>query len=155
MTKASVYIATTNGPVQIELISAENIPRSEVVLSGDFVPLDDLSSEYHHFVTGSGPVSRAFGPFNSQSFHMEISAPIDSGRSWHLGALIAHAFNNKQKLATASESPDKIILATGRIENSFEIISEHIGQIINVEIKDFNRNSLFGKKISIKKEDAA
>ena len=128
MTKASVYIATTNGPVQIELISAENIPRSEVVLSGDFVPLDDLSSEYHHFVTGSGPVSRAFGPFNSQSFHMEISAPIDSGRSWHLAALIAHAFNNKQKLTTANESPDKIVLATGRIENSFEITSEHIEQ---------------------------
>ena len=102
MTKVSVYIATTNGPVQIELISTENIPRSEVVLSGDFVPLDDLSSEYHHFATGSGPVSRAFGPFNSQSFHMEISAAIDSGRSWHLAALIAHGFNEKQELAAAN-----------------------------------------------------
>ena len=128
MTKVSVYIATTNGPVQVELISTENIPRSEVVLSGDFVPLDDLSSEYHHFATGSGPVSRAFGPFNSQSFHMEISAAIDSGRSWHLAALIANGFNEKQELAAANEIPDKIILATGRIENSFEIISEHIEQ---------------------------
>ena len=37
----------------------------------------------------------------------------------------------------------------------FDANDHDIGQIINVEIKDFNRNSLFGKKISIKKEDAA
>ena len=99
MKKVAVYIATTNGPVQIELVSKENIPRSEVVLSGDFIPLENMSSEYHHFVIGSGPVSRAFGPFPNTSFHMELTSSIDSGRSWHLAALIAHGLAQNNELA--------------------------------------------------------
>lgn len=128
MKKVAVYIATTNGPVQIELISEEKIPRSEVVLSGDFIPLDSMSSEYHHFVIGSGPVSKAFGPFLDTSFHMEVSSPIDSGRSWHLAALIAHGVVQNNELAGAEEEPDQIIWATGRLGNNFEVEADHLNE---------------------------
>ena len=132
MKKIAVYIATTNGPVQIELISEESIPRSEVVLSGDFIPLDNMSNEYHHFVSGSGPVSRAFGPFTEKSFHMELSSPIDSGRSWHLAALIAHGLELKGQLATPETTPDQIILATGRLGHNFELEADHLEKKLNL-----------------------
>ncbi|MBH67126.1 MAG: hypothetical protein CMM58_02115 [Rhodospirillaceae bacterium] len=137
MTKIAVYIATTNGPVQIELVSKETIPNSEVVLSGDFIPLDDISREYHHFVTGSGPASRAFGPY-TESFHMEISERIDSGRSWHLAALLAHGLSEQNSLARADEIPDLIVWATGRIENNFEIEANHIQQKLDQSIELFS-----------------
>ena len=126
MKKVAVYIATTNGPVQIELVSKENIPRSEVVLSGDFIPLENMSSEYHHFVIGSGPVSRAFGPFPNTSFHMELTSSIDSGRSWHLAALIAHGLAQNNELAGPKEEPGQIIWATGRLGNNFEVEADHL-----------------------------
>ncbi|MGB0546276.1 MAG: hypothetical protein ACPGLU_03115 [Paracoccaceae bacterium] len=128
MKKVAVYIATTNGPVQIELVSEEKIPRSEVVLSGDFIPLENMSSEYHHFVTGSGPVSRAFGPFPNTSFHMELTSSIDSGRSWHLAALIAHGLAQNNELAGPKEEPDQIIWATGRLGNNFEVEADHLNK---------------------------
>ena len=128
MKKVAVYIATTNGPVQIELVSEEKIPRSEVVLSGDFIPLETMSSEYHHFVIGSGPVSRAFGPFSNTSFHMELTSSIDSGRSWHLAALIAHGLAQNNELAGPKEEPDQIIWATGRLGNNFEVEANHLNK---------------------------
>ena len=132
MKKIAVYIATTNGPVQIELISEESIPRSEVVLSGDFIPLDSMSNEYHHFVSGSGPVSRAFGPSTEKSFHMELSSPIDSGRSWHLAALIAHGLALRGQLAASDDAPDQIIWATGRLGYNFELEADHLEQKLNL-----------------------
>ena len=138
MKKVAVYIATTNGPVQIELVSEENIPRSEVVLSGDFIPLENMSSEYHHFVIGSGPVSRAFGPFPNTSFHMELTSSIDSGRSWHLAALIAHGLAQNNELAGPKEEPDQIIWATGRLGNNFELEADHLNKKLTLSTNLFD-----------------
>ena len=138
MKKVAVYIATTNGPVQIELVSEEKIPRSEVVLSGDFIPLETMSSEYHHFVIGSGPVSRAFGPFSNTSFHMELTSSIDSGRSWHLAALIAHGLAQNNKLAGPKEEPDQIIWATGRLGNNFEVEADHLNKKLTLSTDLFD-----------------
>ena len=138
MKKVAVYIATTNGPVQIELISKEKIPRSEVVLSGDFIPLENMSDEYHHFVLGSGPVSRAFGPFSDTSFHMELTSSIDSGRSWHLAALIAHGLAQNNELAGPEEDPSQIIWATGRLGNNFEVEADHLNEKLILSTKLFD-----------------
>ena len=126
MTKTAVYIATTNGPVQIELVSQENIPRSQVVLSGDFVPLPDITEEYQHFVTGKGPVARAFGPFEPPMFSMELSARIESGRSWHLAAFVAHGLASEDRLAGRDDIPNSVIWATGVMANDFSVTAEHV-----------------------------
>ena len=126
MTKTAVYIATTNGPVRVELISQEDIPRSEVVLSGDFVPLAAITEEYQHFVTGGGPVARAFGPFEPPMFSMELSARIESGRSWHLAAFIAHGLAAENRLAGREETPEAVVWATGVMGNDFSVTAEHV-----------------------------
>jgi hypothetical protein len=127
VTKTAVYIATTNGPVRVELISQEDIARSIVVKSADFVPLADIAEEYQHFVSGNGPVARAFGPFDPPMFSMELSAGIESGRSWHLAAFIAHGLAAENRLAGPKDEPEAVVWATGVMGNDFSVAAEHIG----------------------------
>jgi hypothetical protein len=127
VTKTAVYIATTNGPVRVELISQEDIARSIVVKSADFVPLADIAEEYQHFVSGNGPVARAFGPFDPPMFSMELSAEIESGRSWHLAAFIAHGLAAENRLAGPKDEPEAVVWATGVMGNNFSVAAEHIG----------------------------
>jgi hypothetical protein len=113
--------------VRVELISQEEIARSIVVQSADFVPLADIAEEYQHFVSGNGPVARAFGPFDPPMFSMELSAGIESGRSWHLAAFIAHGLAVENRLAGPKDEPEAVVWATGVMGNDFSIAAEHIG----------------------------
>ena len=126
MTKTAVYIATTDAPVRIELISQEDIPRSQVVPSNGFVPLPGISEQYEHFVSGIGPVARAFGPFDPPMFSMELSAEIEDGTSWHLAAFIAHGLAAKGRLAGPDDAVEAVIWATGVMGADFSVTAEHV-----------------------------
>ncbi|MDG2285398.1 MAG: hypothetical protein P8N43_07695, partial [Alphaproteobacteria bacterium] len=82
--------------------------------------------EYQHFVTGGGPVARAFGPFEPPMFSMELSARIESGRSWHLAAFIAHGLAAENRLAGREETPEAVVWATGVMGNDFSVTAEHV-----------------------------
>jgi hypothetical protein len=84
--KTRVLIATTNEPVEVLLLTEEDeaVGRS-VACVGGTTDIADIDAAYHVFVVRpTGLVARLFG---HSCFRMDLSAKIDAGASWQLGAL--------------------------------------------------------------------
>jgi hypothetical protein len=114
--KVSVYVATTEGAVQVERIVREPAPRSAVCL-GRTTRVLAISQEYDAFVKPpSGIIERDFGPFEPGAFRTDLSAAIDTGESWQLGIYVAHALARHGRLAAPHERADQAILLTGRMD---------------------------------------
>ena len=122
MKRLGVFIATTDGPAQIQRISRERAPLSMVILGSGSERLP-VSNRYDDFARpGSGPVERFFGPFPEGGFRLEVSGPIESGDSWQLGVFLAHAIEAGDGFALVRDDPslgdgvDHIIWLTGQVD---------------------------------------
>ena len=94
MSKFAVFIATTGGPIHVErLTGEEQAPQSLICVRRSSTILD-VSGDYDDFVKlGSGVIEREFGPFEGNSFRVDVSEPIETGTSWQLPMFLAHAIN--------------------------------------------------------------
>ncbi|MEL7543806.1 MAG: hypothetical protein AAGJ70_08520 [Pseudomonadota bacterium] len=100
---------TTGGMVWVERVRARpRLQASYAALKGDFRPLA-LSGDYHNFVSG---LLAAHGIADG-AHELQLSADIDSGRSWEIPVLIAHLLARDDD-ATGNR-PD-IIWATGSVD---------------------------------------
>lgn len=123
MKKIAIFVATTGGPVQVERITPEHAPQSMVCLrrSSSVLP---ISGDYDDFVRrGSGVIEREFGPYDYQSFRLDISDSVGAGLSWQLGFFAAHgvAASDVVELAEADEQPDQIFWLTGRVDYDLKV----------------------------------
>jgi hypothetical protein len=116
VTRVGVYIGTTDGPVQIERISNEPVDLTEVFVGRDISHPLPISDAYESFVQRGRPVERLFGPFEFQAFRMDLSAPVNSGDSWQLAALVAHGLAKASRLANSDDEPKEIVWLTGRVD---------------------------------------
>jgi hypothetical protein len=118
----AVFVATTDGPVQIQRISRERAPLSMVILGSgsERLPVSDRYDDFAH--PGSGPVERFFGPFPEGGFRLEVSGAIDGGDSWQLGVFLAHAVQSGDGFILVRGDPavengvDHIIWLTGQVD---------------------------------------
>lgn len=150
MSKISVYIGTTGGPVQIERISNEKAPLSEICKGREITALMPISADYENFVQPGRPLERAFGPFTHSSFRMDISDEITSGQSWHLATFIAHGLERDSRLARPNEPVTEIIWLTGKVNVDLQIEPVgHIKQKINSSRNFFEDCEARGEKVSI------
>ena len=117
----AVYIATTAGPVRIERIIGEPVPQSNVFVGRGYKPLEPVSSDYEAFVASGGPVEKAFGPFETPSFRIDVSGPIDTGNSWELAVFVAHGLAKVGRLAGLDEAANAIILLSGRVDADLDV----------------------------------
>ncbi len=126
--RASVFIATTHGLVQVQSITPlpDKHLQSVVTINGTS-ELAGISQKYASFVSQpQGIVQAIFGP---DTYRINLSAGIDQGDSWQLGVFIAHflfandllhtAKHDKQSTSPTS-SPEEInnnvvFIATGRV----------------------------------------
>ena len=122
MRRFAVFVATTDGPVQIQRISRERAPLSMVILGSGSERLP-VSDRYDDFACpGSGPVERFFGPFPEGGFRLEVSGTIDGGDSWQLGVFLAHAVQSEDGFMLVRGDPvlengaDHIIWLTGLVD---------------------------------------
>ncbi len=89
MKQVTVHIATTDGPAEIERLTAEDPEvRSVVCLGGKAVALP-ISADYDAFVRKPTGVIEAY--FGHGAWRIDLARPISGGMSWQLGAFIAHA----------------------------------------------------------------
>lgn len=119
--KVRVVIATTAGPREVislrpwsgtknhstmELSPGRRMPNTrkvEVPVSGD----------YRQFVEpATGIIAHIFG---EPSYQLQVSDPIDDGKSFQLGAFLAHALRSAGCLAQHGEAADTILWATGEV----------------------------------------
>jgi WD40 repeat protein len=114
--KFRVWIATTAGPVAVLLLTAEDPPIGRsVVCVGGTTETADIDTAYHAFVARpTGVIERMFG---HPCYRLDVSGRIDSGSSWQLGVLTAHALHAENRLAQEGEETGSAIWATGTVRS--------------------------------------
>jgi adenylate cyclase len=113
--KLRVLIATTNGPVEVLLLTEEDpaIGRSVACIGGT-TETADIAAAYHAFVVRpTGIIESRFG---HSCYRLDVSGRIDAGSSWQLGVLAAHGLLAERRLAQESDtSADAVLWATGSV----------------------------------------
>src|SRR5215469_10721293 len=106
--KLRVLIATTNGPVEVQLLTEEDaIIGRCVACIGGTTETADIAAAYHAFVVR--PTGIIEGRFGHSCYRLDISARIDAGSSWQLGVLLAHALLADGQLAQENDVADGIL----------------------------------------------
>ena len=133
MTKTRVFIATTEGPAEVQRITAEdqNV-QSVICLDCKAVSLP-ISQGYDAFVRKpTGIVEAAFG---HASYRLDVSVPISAGMSWQLGVLVAHALFAAGRLAEKNQAADDAIWLTGEVDRDLEVLPvSRIGDKIRTSV---------------------
>jgi hypothetical protein len=112
--KVRVLIATTNGPVEVQLLTEEDAAIGRCVACiGGTTETADIAPAYHAFVVRpTGVIEARFG---HSCYRLDVSARIDAGSSWQLGVLAAHALLAAGRLAQENEVADGVLWATGSV----------------------------------------
>ena len=112
--KLRVLIATTNGPVEVLLLTEEDAAIGRCVACiGGTTEMADIASAYHAFVVRpTGIIESRFG---HSCYRLDLSGRIDSGSSWQLGVLAAHALLSAGRLAQEKDTADAVLWATGSV----------------------------------------
>ena len=111
--KTRVLIATTEGPVAVQKITAEDPDVPSVACLDGTTTVLGISDDYARFVNkGTGLVAALTG---HAAYRMDLDGRVDGGRSWQLPVLLAHLLAAEDKLAAPDERATLTILATGEV----------------------------------------
>ena len=112
--KIRVLIATTNGPVEVLLLTEEDAAIGRCVACiGGTTETADIAAAYHAFVVRpTGIIESRFG---HSCYRLDVSGRIDAGSSWQLGVLAAHALLAAGRLAQENDAADAVLWATGSV----------------------------------------
>lgn len=148
MTKVRVFIATTEGPAEVQRITAEdpNV-RSVVCLDCKAVSLP-ISQGYDAFVRRpTGLLEAAFG---HSSYRLDVARPISSGLSWQLGVLVAHALFAAGRLAEKHQIADQAIWLTGEVDRDREVLAiSHLGEKFRSSMELFHDLEASGTRAAL------
>jgi hypothetical protein len=113
-----VFLATTEGPSEVQRIAEEDPEvRSAVCLNGTSNALP-ISAAYDSFVRKpTGVIEKHFG---HPVFRVDVSHPIADGRSWQLGLFAAHALSAAGRLTAKTEKADHVILVSGEVNHDLK-----------------------------------
>ncbi|GAB6052789.1 hypothetical protein JCM17960_16090 [Magnetospira thiophila] len=128
MKRCAVFVATTDGPVRIERITAEAAPQSMVCLGRSSEVLS-ISGDYDDFVRpGSGVILRECSNEGEQAYRLDMSGPISGGRSWQLAVFAAHVLHRSEHMALAPErDADLILWLTGTVDYDLHVgVVDHL-----------------------------
>ncbi len=118
MNAVRVFLATTEGPSEVQRIAEEDPEvRSVVCLNGtsDALP---ISAAYDSFVRKpTGVIEKYYG---HPVFRVDVSEPISDGRSWQLGLFAAHALLAAGRLAQKKETADHVVLVSGEVNHDLK-----------------------------------
>ena len=114
MMRVRVFIATTEGPVAVQKITAEDPDVPSVACRDGTTEVLAISPDYTRFVDrGTGLVAQLTG---HGAYRLDLDRPVDGGRSWQLPVLLAHLLDAEQRLAGPEEPAELAILATGEVD---------------------------------------
>ncbi len=120
MTAVRVYIATTEGPAEVQRITEEEPNVGSVIcLDGKALALP-ISPDYEAFVRmPTGILEKAYG---HPAYRMDVSATISEGMSWQLGALVAHALLAAGRLATKGQAASQAVWLSGEVDRDLQVL---------------------------------
>ncbi len=111
-TEVRVSIATTAGAIAIERIAPLGLRKSRVFTWRGLAPLPAISASYDAFVRKR--VARILPSGDAGPFRIDLSHEIDTGDSWQLAVLVAHALHRVERLA-GRESDDADTWLAGHV----------------------------------------
>ncbi|GAB6051208.1 hypothetical protein JCM17960_00280 [Magnetospira thiophila] len=119
MTTLRVYIATTDGPSEVQRLTPEDPDLQSVIcLNGRAQPLP-ISAAYDAFVRKpTGVVERMVG---HPVFRADVARPITDGTSWQLGLLLAHVLHHRGRLCGRETDPDALVWVTGEVDTDLNL----------------------------------
>ena len=116
MSRVRVFIATTEGPVAVQKITAEDPDVPSVACRDGTTEVLAISGDYTRFVDrGTGLVARLTG---HGAYRLDLDRPVDGGRSWQLPVLLAHLLDAAGRLAGPEEPAGLTLLATGEVDRA-------------------------------------
>ena len=114
MTRIRIFIATTEGPVAVQKITAEDPDVPSVACRDGTTEVLAISRDYTRFVDrGTGLIAALTG---HGAYRLDLDRPVDGGRSWQLPVLLAHLIEAEGRLASPDEPADLAVLATGEVD---------------------------------------
>ena len=118
MTAVRVFILTTDGPVEVQRITAEDPGvKSVICLDGKAVALP-VSPAYEAFVRSpTGVIESCFG---HPAYRLDVSGRISEGLSWQFRVFLAHALNEAGNLG--GEGADVAVLTTGEVDHDLNVL---------------------------------
>ncbi len=138
MNSVRVYIATTEGPAEIQRITEEDPGIKSVVCLDSKAMALPISAGYDAFVREpTGVIEKCFG---HSAFRMDVSRHISEGMSWQLGVFAAHALFSAGRLAGKREAAAQAIWLTGEVNRDLEV-----GAVDHVAEKLRRSGRLFSK----------
>ena len=112
--RVHVFIATTEGPVAVQKITAEDPDVPSVACLDGTIEILPISRDYTRFVDrGTGLVARLTG---HGAYRLDLDGSVDGGRSWQLPVLLAHLLEAEDRLAGPEQPADLTLLATGEVD---------------------------------------
>ena len=127
MSRYSVLIATTDGPVLVQRLAEEDPDvRSVICLNGTSEALP-ISGAYDAFVRKpTGVIERLFG---HTVYRMDVSDRVSDGRSWQLGVFAAHFLHNQGEMAERTEDATYVLWLTGEVNNDLDVgVVDHVAE---------------------------
>ena len=112
--KLRVFIATTEGPAEVQRISEEDpAVQSVICLDGQAIALP-VSAAYEAFVRRpTGLIEAAYG---HPAFRLDVAQPVTEGLSWQLGVLVAHGLAAAGRLAGRTDAASAAVWLTGEVD---------------------------------------
>jgi hypothetical protein len=134
--QVTVHIATTDGPAEVQRLTAEDPEvRSVVCLGGKAVALP-ISADYDAFVRKPTGVIEAY--FGHGAWRIDLARPISGGMSWQLGAFIAHALAEAGRLAAPDDRVKLALWVSGEVDRDLAV-----GAVRDIGLKlDQSRDTL-------------
>ena len=125
MNRVRVFIATTEGPVAVQKITAEDPDVPSVACRDGTTEVLAISRDYTRFVErGTGLVAALTG---HGAYRLDLDRPVDGGRSWQLPVLLAHLLEAEGRLAGPDSPADLALLATGEVDRDQRV--RRVGRI--------------------------
>ena len=148
MNAVRVFIATTQGPAEVQRITREEPGvQSVVCLNGKALALP-VSPAYDAFVrVPTGVIEAAYG---HPAYRMDVSAPISEGMSWQLGALVAHGLFAAGRLAEKNEVAARAVWLTGEVDRDLCVApAEHLSDKIRKSGRLFSELEAAGVPVTL------
>ena len=124
--KLRIYIATTDGPSEIQSLVEEDPDISSVVCLNGTTQALPITPGYDAFVRKpTGVIERLTG---HRVYRLDVSRPITNGESWQLGVYLAHALHREGRLAQKGEAANGVLFVTGAV-NARGLAVEQVGHM--------------------------
>jgi tetratricopeptide (TPR) repeat protein len=148
--KIKVLIATTAGPVEIESIHDEtpDLGGSVACVAGGTATAG-FDHDYRAFVAPrTGIVARLFG---NDCFRLDVSNQIDTGSSWQLPVLLAHALHSTGQLAHKDERAAAVFAATGtvRVVDQSIVAVGFVNEKLRLSLDVLRHEKALGRKLTV------